>query len=362
MSVISFARGAPSTECLDADLIADCMATALAKDGLTILSYGQGGGYAPLRSWLAERHGVEPARVFVTTGGLQGFVLYAAAQLARRPGRVLVEGPTYDRPLKILARQGADVVVVPMDDEGLDLDALEAALADGEQTSFLYSIPTFQNPSGRTLGAARRRRLVELAGAYGLPVLEDDPYGLVRYEGEPPPSLHDLEGGELVTFTSSFSKTVAPGLRIGYFVVPADLVAAYDDLAVSTYISPPLVPQAAVLELIERGAFEPNLERVRGLLRRRRDAMLDALERDFPADATWSRPEGGYFLWVELGDGVDAGDLLVRSSEAGVTFVKGSDFFPASSGGSGALRLAFSFETPEQIAEGVALLASLLAR
>jgi 2-aminoadipate transaminase len=113
--------------------------------------------------------------VFVTTGGLQGFVLYAAAQLARRPGRVLVEGPTYDRPLKILARQGADVVVVPMDDEGLDLDALEAALADGEQTSFLYSIPTFQNPSGRTLGAARRRRLVELAGAYGLPVLVDDP-------------------------------------------------------------------------------------------------------------------------------------------------------------------------------------------
>ena len=247
MAAISFARGAPAPECLDQALIADCARAALERDGITILSYGTGGGYGPLRELLAERHGVEAGRVFLTTGGLQGFVFYAAVQLALRPGRVLVEGPTYDRPLKILARDGAEVVPLAMDDEGLDLDALEAELRRGGEISFLYTIPTFQNPSGRTIGIERRRRLVELAAEYDLPILEDDPYGRVRYDGEPLPSIHELEGGERVTFTSSFSKTVAPGLRIGYFVVPQALVAAYDDRAVSTYISPSLLPQATVL-------------------------------------------------------------------------------------------------------------------
>jgi DNA-binding transcriptional MocR family regulator len=237
---------------------------------------------------------------------------------------------------------------------------LEVELAKGGDVSFLYTIPTFQNPSGRTLGTERRRRLADLSAIYDLAVLEDDPYGLVRYDGEPEPSIHELEGGGRVTFTSSFSKTVAPGLRIGYFVVPADLVAAYDDRAVSTYISPSLLPQATVFELIDRGAFEPNLARVRGLLKTRKDAMLAALERELPAGVSWSRPEGGYFLWVDFGEGVDSAALLGRATEAGVTFVKGSDFFPAGGGGSSSARLAFSYETPERIAEGVSLLASLL--
>ena len=252
-------------------------------------------------------------RVFLTTGGLQGFVFYAAVQLAVRPGRVLVEGPTYDRPLKILARDGAEVVPLAMDDEGLDLDALEAELAKGGPVSFLYTIPTFQNPSGRTIGTERRRRLVEIAAAHDLPILEDDPYGRVRYDGEPLPSIHELEGGERVTFTSSFSKTVAPGLRIGYFVVPQALVSSYDDQAVSTYISPSLLPQATVFELIDRGAFEPNLDRVRGLLKTRKDAMLAALAAEMPDGTRWSSPEGGYFLWLDFDDERRRG----RSAHAG---------------------------------------------
>ena len=248
MAAISFARGAPAPECLDQALIADCARVALERDGITILSYGTGGGYGPLRELLAERHGVEASRVFLTAGGLQGFVFYTAVQLALRPGRVLVEGPTYDRPLKILARDGAEVVPLAMDDEGLDLGALETELRRGGEISFLYTIPTFQNPSGRTIRIERRRRLVEIAAEYDLPILEDDPYGRVRYDGEPLPSIHELEGGDRVTFTSSFSKTVAPGLRIGYFVVPSALVAAYDDRAVSTYLSPSLLPQAIVHE------------------------------------------------------------------------------------------------------------------
>jgi 2-aminoadipate transaminase len=360
MPPISFARGAPSPECLDPGLVAECASAALERDGTVILSYGTGGGYGPLREHLAERHGVEPARVFVTAGGLQGFDFYTATQLQRRPGRVLVEAPTYDRPLKLLGWRGVDVVALPMDDEGLDSDALEAELVRGGDISFLYTIPTFQNPSGRTLGPDRRRRIAELAAEHDVDVLEDDPYGLVRYEGEAPPWIHSLEGGEHVAFTSSFSKTVAPGLRVGYIVVPDVLRAAYDERAVSTYISPALLTQAVVHELFARGRFEPNLERIQGLLRARRDAMLNALEREMPASVTWSRPEGGYFLWVDFGPGTDAADLLARATEEGVTFVRGTDFFPPGQGGGTAARLAFSFETPERIAAGVATIAKLL--
>jgi DNA-binding transcriptional MocR family regulator len=360
MAPISFARGAPSPECLDPELLSDCSRAALERDGKTILAYGTGGGYGPLRELLAERHGVEPGRVFATTGGLQGFVFYAAAQLARRPGRVLVEGPTYDRPLKLLGWQGVEVVALPMDAEGLDPDALEAELARGGDISFLYTIPTFQNPSGRTLGEDRRRRVVELVREHDLDVLEDDPYGLVRYEGDAPRSLHELEGGgEHVTFTSSFSKTVAPGLRVGWFVVPEALRPGYDDRAVSTYISPPLLPQAIVHELFARGGFQPNLDRVRGILGAQRDAMLAALEAELSGRETWSHPEGGYFLWLDL-PGVSSADLLERATEAGVTFVRGSDFFPAASDGASSARFAFSYEPPERIAEGVRILAGLL--
>ena len=359
MAPISFARGAPSPECLDPPLLSDCARAALERDGRTILSYGTGGGYGPLRELLAERHGVDPGRVFLTTGGLQGFVFYAAVQLERRPGRVLVEGPTYDRPLKVLRGLGAEVVPLPMDDQGLDPAALEAELERGGDVSFLYTIPTFQNPSGRTLGDVRRRRVAELARAHDLDVLEDDPYGLVRYEGTAPGSIHGFDANGRVTFTSSFSKTVAPGLRVGWFVVPEEMRAAYDDRAVSTYISPPLLSQAIVHELFLRGGFEPNLERVRRILGAQRDAMLEALEQELEGRATWSRPEGGYFLWLDFGEGVDASVLLERATEAGVTFVRGTDFFPGP-GGESAARLAFSYEPPARIAEGVRILARLL--
>jgi DNA-binding transcriptional MocR family regulator len=361
MAVISFARGAPAPECLAPELIAECTRAALERDGIAILSYGAGGGYGPLREWLAECHGVAAGRVVLTTGGLQGFAFYAAELLARRPGRVLVEGPSYDRPLKILGREGAEVVALPMDDEGLDPEALDRELRRGGDVSFLYTIPTFQNPSGRTLSAERRRALATLAAKHDLDVLEDDPYGRVRYGGDALPSVHELEGGERVTYTSSFSKTVAPGVRVGWFVLPERLAAPFEERAVSTYISPPLLTQAAVHELIVRGAFEPNLERVIGLLRVRRDAMLAALSAELDGtSARWSRPDGGYFVWLDLQAGVDAAELLDRATAAGVTFVRGRDFFPDGSGGASSARLAYSYESPERISEGVTLLADLL--
>jgi 2-aminoadipate transaminase len=317
-----------------------------------VLSYGPVAGYGPLREWIAERHDVDPARVLVTNGSLQGMVFLAERY---RGARVLVESPTYDRPLKILAAHSVDVTPIAMDDEGLDPAALEEALADGEKPAFLYTIPTFQNPSGRTLSVERRRRLVELARAHDLLVLEDDPYGLVRYEGEAPPTLFELEGGELVTYSSSFSKTIAPGLRVGYFVLPAPLERDLEALAVSTYITPVLLGQATVYEFLRRGNFEPNLERVRGLLGARRDAMLSALAAELPG-ARWSHPEGGYFIWLELPEGADTAVLLAAAGEAGVTYVPGTDF----GGEPNTARLAFSYVSPEEIAEGVRRLAGLV--
>jgi 2-aminoadipate transaminase len=361
MKAISFARGVPAPECLPVEELADCARAAVERDGARVLSYGTGSGYPPLREWLGERHGVDPGRVLVTNGSLQGFLFLARLLLAEGPQRVLVEAPTYDRSLKLLAELGAEVVAVPQDDDGLDLEALGQELDRGERPAFLYTIPTFQNPSGRTLARERRERLVELARERELTVLEDDPYGLVRFEGEPLPSLLELDGGEHVIYASSFSKTVAPGLRVGYFVLPdSALGGELESLANGTYISPALLGQATVLEFLRRGRFEANLERVRELLRARRDAMFTALERDFGETARWSRPEGGYFVWLDLPEGVDAAALLEQSERAGVTFVKGADFFPGAAGGRSAARLAYSYVSPAEIEEGVARLAAAL--
>jgi 2-aminoadipate transaminase len=330
---ISLARGVPATECLALEELADCARAAIERDGATVLNYGAAGGYAPLREWIADLHRVEPGRVVLTNGSLQGFRFLA--ELLAPNGTVIVEAPTYDRPLKILDALGAEVICVPLDEE--------PAVDSG---AFLYTIPTFQNPTGRTLSRERRKQLASLAKG-GLPVLEDDPYGLVRFEGKAPPTLFELARGQNVVYSSSFSKTVAPGLRVGYLVLPSGLAERVEAAATAAYITPALPSQGTIYEFLRRGSFEPNLERICRLLRDRRDAMLGALERHLP-EATWSVPEGGYFVWVELPGGVTTADLTAE----GVTFVPGSDFF-CGPGGENALRLAFSYESPAAIEEGV---------
>jgi DNA-binding transcriptional MocR family regulator len=336
---ISFARGVPAPECLALEELADCARAAIERDGATALNYGPAGGYAPLREWIADRHRVEPERVVLTNGSLQGFRFLA--ELLSPTGTVIVEAPTYDRPLKILAELEAEVICVPLDEE--------PAVNGG--VSFLYTIPTFQNPTGRSLSKERRKGLAERARD-GLLVLEDDPYGLVRFEGKPPPTVFELAQGQNVVYSSSFSKTVAPGLRVGYLVLPNALAERLVAAATASYITPALLSQAIVYEFLRSGAFEPNLDRINGLLRERRDAMIGALERHLP-EATWTVPEGGYFVWLDLPDGIASADLRAE----GVTFVPGTDFF-CGPGGESALRLAFSYESPSAIEEGVRRLAS----
>src|SRR3954447_17588990 len=208
VETIAFTRGVPTPEALPVEEIADCARAAVERDGKTILNYGPVAGYGPLREWVAERHGVATNQVFVTNGSLQSVSLLAG--LLVNPGaRVLVEAPTYDRALHIIGRHQGEPVPTPMDDDGLDPDTLEL---DG--AAFLYTIPTFQNPTGRTLSLERRQRLAELAREGPVLILEDDPHSLLRYEGERLPSVYELAGGENVVYSFSFSKIVAPGLRV----------------------------------------------------------------------------------------------------------------------------------------------------
>jgi DNA-binding transcriptional MocR family regulator len=360
MSVISFARGVPSPDCLPVEEIAECAQSILSREGRTVLNYGPVGGYGPLREAIAESYGVEPGAVFVSNGSLQGIVFLAQHLLADGPRRVLIEAPCYDRTIKILGGLGAELVPVAMDDEGLDPEAVERALDAGEAPAFVYSIPTFQNPSGRTLSAERRQRLVELLRDRGVLLIEDNPYGRVRFDGEPVPTMYDLAGGENVVYSSSFSKILSPGIRVGYLLLPPELVAGVEARAVSTYVSPGIVNEAIVFEFMQRGLLQPNIDRVCDLLRERRDAMLESLERAFPEGVRWSRPEGGYFLWLDFPDSVDAAALLGRAEAAGVTFVKGADFFTGGDGGRSAARLAFSFVSPDEIRDGIARLGALL--
>jgi len=348
VETISFARGVPAPECLPVEELADCARVAIERDGAAALLYGHTLGYAPLREWIADRHGVDSSRVVVTNGSLQAFHFVLATLGEGR--RIVVERPTYDRPRKFLS----EFDQVPVDDEGLGVAELERLLT-GEAPTFLYTIPTFQNPSGLTLSAERRGRLADLATGDRLLVFEDDPYGLVRFDGEPLPTVFELADGRNVVYSSSFSKTIAPGLRVGYVVVPEGLAPELEELVASTYITPALVSQAIVLEFLHRGLFDANLERVRDLLRARRDAMLDALESELDGRASWSHPAGGYFLWLEL-SGTVATELLGRATAAGVTFVPGVDF----GGGPGSARLAFSFASPAEIEEGVGRLAALV--
>ncbi len=268
---------------------------------------------------------------------------------------VVVEAPTYDRTLLALRNLDADILAIPLEPDGIDVEALAVALAEGARPKLAHVIPNFQNPAGYTLSLDKRRRLLELAEQYDFVLFEDDPYVELRFSGERLPTMLSLDRADKVIYASSFSKTVCPGIRVGYLVGPEPAIAATVKIATETYISPSMVSQAIVNEFCRSGALDGSIETVKTALRERRDALCEALERELP-EARFVAPEGGYFLWVELPEDADV-DLLHESArERGVVFIKGTDFLIE--GGQNALRLAFSGVRPDEIDEGVTRLAA----
>lgn len=349
---ISFARGAPSLDIIDIDGLKAAAAAAFEADPAGMTAYGTSVGYRPLRQWIAEKHGVEPENVLVTNGSMQADAFLFTALV--KPGSVVVvERPTYDRTLASLRGRGADVRMVQLEPDGLDVAALRRVLATGVRPVLAHIIPNFQNPAGYTISLAKREGLLELAREYGFYVFEDDPYIELRFSGERLPTMVSLDP-EHVVYASSFSKTVCPGIRVGYLVGPREVIAQVEDLATSAYISPSMVAGAIVNQFARSGAIEKSIETVKAALHERSQALCDALESKLPA-ARFTRPEGGYFLWVELPKGVDIAALYELALKRGVQFVKGTDF--VLEGAESSMRLAYSGVTPAEIEEGISRLA-----
>jgi len=355
---ISFARGAPSADILPAGAVREAAAVALEQDWEKALSYGTGIGHPGLCEWIAERHGhLEAGQVMVANGSMEAAAMLFGHLL--EPGdRVIVEQPTYDRTLLMLQRLGVELVPVPLEADGVDLGAFEAALAAGP-VKLAHVIPNFHNPAGCTLSGEKRVRLVELAAEHGFWIFEDDPYRELPFEGEALETMLSIDKAERVIHASSFSKTVSPGVRVGYLAGPAEEVAALAKPANETYISPNMLAESVVLELCSSGALDRNIEFVKGALRERRDTLVEALGEQIP-EAEFVVPGGGYFLWLDLESGTDTTALLAEAKGEGVAFVAGPDFMIE--GGENSLRLSFASVPPERIGDGVSRISRALDR
>jgi 2-aminoadipate transaminase len=373
--VISFAGGLPAPEVFPFAEV-ERAAEAVLKEGKKALQYSATEGYLPLRELLVRhmsRYGIKvtPANVLVTSGSQQGLDLIG--RLFVNPGdRVLTESPTYLGALQAWSAYQADYLTVPVDDDGLDVSQLEAQLRGGPK--FLYILPNFQNPAGVTLGLERRRRLVEIANHYGAPIVEDDPYGQLRYEGDHIPPLvqidaewHGCAEGDCeftgdVLYLSTLSKTLAPGLRIAWVVAPESVISRLVQMKQGADLHTSTFCQMVAYEVAKDGFLDRHVRTIRDLYRERRDAMLGALARHLPPGSRWTKPQGGLFLWLTLPEGFDSARLLTDAlGQEKVAFVPGSAFFPRG-GGERTCRLNFSYMGPDMIDEGIRRLATVIER
>ena len=357
MQLISFARGAPSLDIIDVDGLKAAAVRAFEADPAGITAYGTSVGYLPLRSWIAAKHGVDADQVIVTNGSLQADALLFE-HLVKPGDAVVVEKPTYDRTLLNLRNLGAEVHQVTVDAEGIDTDELRRLLESGVRPTLAHIIPNFQNPAGVTLSQARRQTLVQLAEEFGFTIFEDDPYADIRWRGEKLPTMLSQDTAGVVVHASSFTKTIAPGLRVGYLVGPQDTIAAIAKRATNLYISPSMVAEAITHQFCVNGDIERSIAKVSATLGERARLLADGLRKHVP-DATFVEPDGGYFLWVELPEDVDTTELeKVAARDFGVAVVKGSDFLLE--GGKHSVRLAFSAVLTDQVDEGVSRLAAAI--
>jgi 2-aminoadipate transaminase len=331
-----------------------------AEDTARALQYGPTDGIAAVKECIAEvmaaeGTAVDPDDVLVTTGGQQ--VIDLVCKTLVDPGDVIVaEAPTYPGAVPTFSSYQADVVQIALDEDGMRIDELEATLdrldAEGRRPKFIYTVPNFHNPGGVTLSLPRRRRLVQVAHERELIVLEDNPYGLLRYEGDPLPTLHALDGGRFVIYLGTFSKILAPGLRLGWAAAPGPLLEKLNLGKQASDLCPSTFGQYFVAAYFRHARWQDYLESLKAVYRARRDVMLEALAEHLPPEARWTRPQGGLFLWVTLPDYLDTTDLLARALSRNVAFVPGRAAYLDGRGGS-SMRLNFSGVDEDAIREGV---------
>ncbi|WP_433792715.1 PLP-dependent aminotransferase family protein [Actinoplanes sp. CA-252034] len=354
--LISFARGAPSLDIVDVEGLKAAAVRAFDADPAGVTAYGTSVGYLPLRKWIADKHHVSPDQVIVTNGSLQADA-FLFGHLVKPGDEVVVEKPTYDRTLLNLQNLGAKVYQVTVQPDGIDTDELRALLESGVRPKLAHIIPNYQNPAGVTLSDSKRRALLALAEQYEFIIFEDDPYVDIRFRGEALPSMLSLDTNSLVVHASSFTKTVCPGVRVGYLVGPAALIDAIAKKATNLYISPGMVSEAIVHQFCVSGDIEKSVQTVSAALGERARVLAESIRKHIPG-ATFTEPDGGYFLWVDLPSDVDVDKLFPAAMKKGVAVVKGSDFLLE--GGNSSLRLAYSAVTVDQIDEGVRRLAEAI--
>lgn len=359
--VISFAGGLPAPELFPVNEVKAAADLVLTKYGAPALQYGPSEGYGPLREWIASELGqrgikTAPGEILVTNGSQQ--VLDLVGKLFLNPGDVvLTENPTYLAAIQAFQTFEARFVPVPTDECGLIPDALPELIRQ-HRPKFLYTIPNFQNPTGITLIAERRAALARIAAEHKLLIVEDDPYGKLRYRGtDVPPIKHWDEAGQ-VLYASTFSKTIAPGLRLGWVAAPAEIFSRLLILKQASDLHTSSLDQLVAYTYLTQNDQTVHLERIRRAYGERYGVLDEALRAMMPSGFTWTKPEGGMFLWITGPQGLDAMALLQRAVEKKVAFVPGRDFFPADAGRN-FLRLNYSNSTPERIREGVSRLAAL---
>lgn len=358
--MISFAGGNPSPAALPDKVVSELAREALAEDGKAILQYGATEGYAPLlrtlKPWVEEQLGCSVPAVLPVTGSTQAMDLLCKALID--PGdAILVENPTFLGNMQCMRLYQAKLVPVESDEGGLRLDKLEEAMAK-HHPKLLYVIPTFQNPTGRTLALERRQPITELATKYGVVVAEDDPYRDLRYAGIPLPSIKSFDREGWVVFLGSFSKIISPGLRVGYMAGDAGLLRKCTMGKQSTDVHTANLNQAIVERFLRKGLLKEHIPAICASYREQMNAMMRELD-SFPAGTTYTRPEGGLFIWVELPEGIDALALLQKAVARHVAYVPGTHFF-ADGGHENTFRLNFSNATPEQIHEGMTALRQVI--
>lgn len=368
--VISFSGGFPAPELFPVKEFEEACCKILRERGSEALQYGTTEGYLPLRQFIVETMGrceieVTVDNVLMTHGSQQALDLIGKVFLD--PGdTILLEAPSYVGGIQAFAAYQPRYITVPIDDEGMRVDLVEEELKKG-CPKFIYALPNFQNPSGVTLSQERRERLVALANECGVPLIEDDPYGELRYEGDHIPPLMLLDQRHLskegkanaegfskgnVIYTGTFSKTLAPGLRLGWVVAPEEVVSRLVQAKQGADLHTCTLTQMIAYEVAHTGFLDEHVKEIRRAYRERRDVMLEAMEEHFPEEVRWTRPQGGLFLWVTVPEEIDTAELLTEAVKKRVAFVPGFAFF-ANGGGHNTMRLNFSNAQPETIQEGI---------